>query len=283
MYRDDYDLPLPRYSSRDYYSARDRFEYDERPPPRRGYGLLDDPDYCRDVLSPPLGKDRFGLNPAESVSGFAQGSVFLIPGRPKGPSREKPSRCNTVFVGSLPDGTSDKHLYDAFCECGTVQDVRIARSRGFGHVEFKHDSSIDKAISLNGYTLRIGPSRGEASEIQVDYAQSREASDAKRRMKTGELLVFNAPNAHTISSDLRNEDTFDFATNNLISWIDKGNCSSTTANTFFGLLSSVNSHCHKLTKEVKAKDEECQVQIAKIKETMGDLVRDCEYTCSFAI
>ena len=278
MYRDEYDIDLPPRYPRDYYS-RDR--YDERPPPRGGYPLLDDPPYYRDTVTPPpsrLGpgkESRFGIE-LES-DGYAQGSVYLAERPPKTKPRDKPSKCNTVFVGTLPQGATDKHLYDAFCEFGNIVDVRVARNRGFGHVEFKNESSIDKAILLNGYILRIGPDQHDASEIQVDYAQSREASDAKRRLKTGEMLVFNAPNAHSVSSDLRNEEMFNFAARNLVSWIEKGNCSSATANTFFGLLSSVNTHCHKLNKEAKSKDEELQTHIAEMKESLENLIEDCEY------
>lgn len=282
-YRDDYDLPPSRYP-RDYY-PRDR--YDDRPPlSRSGYSLLDDPPHYRDlVASPPPPKLRMkdpirgavGFGSDMEPSGYVQGCVFIIPGRPKPPTREKPQKCNTVFVGSLPEGTSDKHLYDTFKEFGPIQDVRVARTRGFGHVEFKNETSVDKAILFNGYSIRIGPDREDVSEIHVDYAQSREASDAKRRLKTGEMLVFNAPNAHTVSSDLRSEATFEFAAKNLVSWFEKGNCSSTTANTFFGLLSSINTHCHKLTKDIKGKEEDIQAQIAKYKEDLEELYKYCKF------
>ena len=276
MYRDEYDLPGPARYPREYY---ERERYEERlPPPRGSYPLLDDPPYYRMRDETPRSKETRFLG-TEYEGGLVQGSVLLVPPQfypAKGPSREKPQKCNTVFVGSIPEGTTEKHLYDAFCECGNIQDVRVARSRGFGHVEFKTDAAVDKAILLNGYTLRIGPSSKEASKIQVDYAQSREASDAKRRMKAGEMLVFNAPNAHIISSDLRNEESFEFAAKNLISWIEKGSCSSTTANTFFGLLSSINTHCHKISKEAKSKEEECLSLITKAKEEIEKLLKDCE-------
>lgn len=277
FFRDDYD----RYG-RDYY-PRDR--YDDRPPPplaRGGYSLLDDPPlHFRDLSPPPKLRMKDPLRDLEGTGGYLQGSVYIIPGRSKAPTREKPTKCNTVFVGSLPESISERHLYDTFKEFGPIQDVRVARSRGFGHVEFKNESSVDKAILFNGYSIRIGPDREDVAEIHVDYAQSREASDAKRRMKSGEMLAFNAPNAQTVSSDLRNEDTFEFAAKNLVMWFEKGNCSSATANTFFGLLSSINSHCHKLTKDIKSKEEDCQAQIARYKEGLEDLYRYCKLPFSF--
>ncbi len=277
-YRDEYDMDLPSRYPRGDYGSRDR--YDDRPPPRSGYGpLLDDPPYYRDVITPPsrLGskESRFGVE--LEAGGYAQGSVYLVKRLPKTKLRDKPAKCNTVFVGTLPQGTTEKHLYDAFCEFGSIVDVRVARSRGFGHIEFKNESSVDEAIKLNGYILRIGPHPRDASDIQVDYAQSREASDAKRRIQTGDMLVFNAQNAHLVSSDLRSEELFSFAAKNLVSWIEKGNCSSATANTFFGLLSSVNTHCHKLNKEAKSKEEECQTHIVKMKEGLKNLLGDCKF------
>ena len=280
MYRDEYDLP-PRYS-REYYE-RDRYEERDRPL-RSGYppAILDDPYYrMRDELLPPLhSKDmlsRFGPN--IDPEAYPRGSVLLImppPFSKKPPLCDKPSRCNTVFVGSLPENTTETHLYDAFCDCGPIMDVRVARSRRFGHVEFKHESSVDKAIQLNNAILRVGPDANESSKIQVDFAQSKEASDAKRRMKTGESLAFNAPNAQIISTDLRGDDTFEFACKNLVLWMEKGSCSTTTANTFFGLISNINNHCHKLVKEIKLREEECQDLIQAKKLQLEKLLQQCK-------
>ena len=287
MYRDDYDYdPPPPSRYRDYLYERER--YDERDRPlRSSYGSpLDDPYYRGrrpdDMLPLPRPKEPLlGRFRMEDTNSYVQGSVTITPPplfQSKPPLRDKPPKCNTVFVGTLPESITEKHLYDIFCECGSIQDIRISRSRTFGHVEFKYESAVDKAIQFNGFTITINGLNGEeTSSIQVDYAQSRESSDAKRRMKSGEFLVFNAPNAHIISSDLRNDDTFEFASKNLIQWMEKGSCSPTTANTFFGLLSTVNTHCHKLEKDLRSKEDEHEKFLKKKIDQLQDLLIQCKF------
>lgn len=277
-FRDEYEYD--RY--RDYYE-RDRYGERERPLGLRSGAYsppLDDHYYRRSrnepLLPPPTrSKDRY-----RSEELYPGSSVMITPppvSQMKPPMRERPPKCNTVFVGTLPEGAMEKHLYDIFCECGPIQDVRIARNKTFGHVEFKYESSVDKAILLSGYMVRIRTSSGDSvSSIQVDFAQSKELSDAKRRMKSGEFLVFNAPNAQIISTDLRNEDTFEFAAKNLVQWMEKGSCSATTANTFFGLLSSVNTHCHKLEKDTKMKEKEEEEFFQGKADGLQDLLLQCK-------
>lgn len=289
MYREDYDvIPYPpRY--REYYE-RDLGRYGERDRHSRGYSptQLDDHYYRgldrggttrrEDPFPPPI---RSGRGRDLAKGAYVQGSVTLAPPPPFQSAvlaREKPTSCNTVFVGTIPEGTTEKHLYDIFCECGPIQDVRIARNKTYGHVEFRHEGSVDKAIQLNRYTVYIVTPSGEeySAAIQVDYAQSRELSDAKRRMKSGDLLPFNAANAQIISSDLRNDDTFEYAARNLIQWIEKGNCTSTTAGTFFGLMSSVNNHGFKLEKEMKARDRDEEEFYMKKRSQLQQLVVQCK-------
>ena len=291
--RDDYDLPPPRYS-RDYFDepppSRLSTRYDDRDRLSSRYAppsVLDDPYYLREEPLLPRPKEaalgmtsRFGLDAEPGA--YVQGSVMIIPPPPfsaKPSRREKPVKCDTVFVGSLPESMTEKNLYDLFSECGPIQDVRIARGRHFGHVEFKYDTAVEKAIELAGYTIRIGSSGTSADEgkLHIDYAQSRAESDAKRRMKSGEPLTFSAPNAATVSSDLRQEETFDFASKNLVYWMEeRGNCTTSTANTFFGLLSSVNSHCHKITKNIRAAEDELQEEVKRKNKTLSRLLAQCK-------
>lgn len=287
MYREDYDgLPYPsRY--RDYYE-REIGRYGERERHSRGYSPpLDDPYYRGGPGGSGRRDDPF-IRPGPirertrdlAKGAYVQGLVTIAPPPPfqsTAPTREKPSNCNTVFVGTLPEGATEKHLYDIFCECGPIQDVRMARNKTYGHVEFKYESSVDKAIQLNKCTVYVTSTNGDefSSNIQVDYAQSRELSDAKRRMKSGDILPFNAANAQIVSTDLRNDDTFEYAARNLIQWMEKGNCTSTTAGTFFGLISSVNNHCFKLEKEMKAKDRDEEEFYMKKRSQLQQLVVQC--------
>lgn len=294
-YRDDYDLPHPSLTAR-YREYYERERYDERDAvvaraAYRSYSPpLDDPYYrasSRRVVDDPLlprpsaRSSRTERSSRDIKGAYVQGSVTLAPPpifTNKTPTRERPANCNTVFVGTLPEGTTEKHLYDIFCECGPIQDVRIARNKTFGHVEFKYESAIDKAIQLNRFTVVVTTPSGDehSASIQVDFAQSRELSDAKRRMKTGDMLPFNAANAAIIAADLRNEDTFEFSAKNLVQWMEKGSCTAATAGTFFSLLSSVNIHSFKLEKDVKAKDREEEEFLIKKRKYLDQLLGQCK-------
>ena len=288
----DYDYPPPRYSSRDYFydePSRDR-DRDRMFRGGAGGGLppLDDPYYSRpprEPLLPSSGRRKpplIGRGGAEEESGgYVQGSVVILPPPPFGDKPKvstKPPNCNTVFVGSIPDNTNDNHMYDLFSKCGAIKDIRIATERHFAHVEFLLSSSVDSAIELNGYIIRVGPSNTTAdrSKIQVDYAQSRERSIVKRKASSGESLGYSSANATTINSELRSEEGFVFAANNLVEWLDKGSCNSANSSNFFSMLSTVNLMTHRVKKDTKSMDDELQEFMTKRQKKFGDLVQQCE-------
>ncbi len=60
-----------------------------------------------------------------------------------------------LYVGSLPEGTTDKSLKNLFEQFGSVELARVmtdhGRSKGFGFVEMSTSSEAAKAMtSLNG-------------------------------------------------------------------------------------------------------------------------------------
>lgn len=79
----------------------------------------------------------------------------------------------TVFVGNLGFKTTEDAIKDFFEGCGTVNSVRIAedengRRKGFAHVDFDSNDSVQKAIEkngteLDGRSLRVDASTGKSS------------------------------------------------------------------------------------------------------------------------
>jgi RNA recognition motif-containing protein len=62
-----------------------------------------------------------------------------------------------LYVGNLPDSTTEQDLSDKFAAYGTVESVKLitdrdtGRSRGFGFIEMASDAEAQAAIdSLNG-------------------------------------------------------------------------------------------------------------------------------------
>ena len=304
MYREDYrdeidrDLESRYRDIRDPYfddRARNRpYDYESRdrglrsalPPPPPPPSLLDDP-YYRRFESLERGsslRDPLPLTPLpEVVEPGAEviGTAILIPASPFEPRpkhRDKPINCDTVFVGSLPDNCKEKHLQDIFGKCGKISDVRISRGRNFGHVQYSHDDAVDRAIELSGCRIRVGPtnSLADVGKIHVDFAAPKGDPELQKRIHDSEMLTFTAQNASTISADLHREDAFSYAAKNVVHWIERGSCTPTTSNTFFGLISSINTHTRKLAKNTKTKEDEFAAFARKTKEEFGKMEKECK-------
>lgn len=317
MYREEYrdrrddlsrDLESSRYlpPPRDlYYDDRTRersySDYDDLD--RKRYGppmALDEPYYRHpmDDLEPPPPRSRGRTVPSDSLPPLPHshpsleeqdpatgvivcGSVMITPASPfeKKPSlRQKQGTCKTVFVGSLPDNTTNKNLQDLFEGCGKVTDIRISKGRNFGHVQFELEEDVDRAILLSGCRLRVGPSNSlsDFGKIHVDYAQPRSDSEIQKRLESAEPLAYNSTNAGMISTELHGEDTFWLAAKHIKTWIEKGNCNASTTNTFFGLISSCNTHSRKVAKKMKELEQEDEEWAAARRKKYERLMKECE-------
>ena len=85
---------------------------------------------------------------------------------PRGPP--KGDNQLTVFVGNISFGSSKQSLEDVFQDCGKIKDIRIplrddGKPRGFAHIEFEEQSSVDKALKKNGTEL-------DGRNLKVDVA-----------------------------------------------------------------------------------------------------------------
>lgn len=278
-HRSSYDTQDNRRSSYDTQDNR-RTSYDAQDNRRSSYRLTpptDDPYYRRTEL-PPLPQAIH--SPLDVEPGFAPyGSVMvcLPPSfEPRPKKRDKPPNCNTVFVGSLPDNMQDKHLQDLFMDCGRITAVRLSRGRNFGHVQFSSEDAVDKAVEFSGARVKIGSSPSDVGKIYVDFAHPKGESEGQKKLQDGEVVSFNAQNATLVSSDLHRDDSFMNAAKNVIYWLERGNCTQSTSNTFFGLITSIHSHSRKLAKSVKTKQEEFEEVVKKKKAFMESLAKECK-------
>ncbi len=86
-----------------------------------------------------------------------------------------------LYVGNLPDSTTEKDLSDKFAAYGTLKSVKLitdrgtGRSRGFGFVEMASDSEAEAAIdSLNGSDYEGRPMKvNEARTLRKVYGRGR--------------------------------------------------------------------------------------------------------------
>ena len=300
-YRDEIDRDLERYRDiRDPYfedRARDRpFDFESRdrglrstlppPPPPPPPSILDDPYYRRfeGLERGSSLRDPLPLTPLpEAIEPGAEviGTAILIPASPfeqRPKHREKPANCDTVFVGSLPDNCKEKHLQDIFSKCGKISDVRISRGRNFGHVQYFHEDAVDRAIELSGCRIRVGPTNtlADVGKIHVDFAAPKGDPELQKRIHDTEMLTFTSQNASTVSADLHRDDAFTYAAKTVVHWIERGSCTPTTSNTFFGFISSVNTHTRKLAKNIKLKEDDFASFTRKTAEELGKMEKECK-------
>lgn len=104
-------------------------------------------------------------------------SCTLIPPNPNAPApstRERPPGCRTVFVGGLPENITEAIIHEIFERCGEVTTLRLSK-KNFCHIRFVFEASVDSAIYLSGYRVKIGSSNepSNTGRLHVDYAQVR--------------------------------------------------------------------------------------------------------------
>lgn len=105
-------------------------------------------------------------------------SCTLFPPNPNAPlptTRERPSGCRTVFVGGLPENNTEDIIREIFERCGEITTLRLSK-KNFCHIRFVFEASVDSAIYLSGYRIRIGSSSDATNcgRLHVDYAQARD-------------------------------------------------------------------------------------------------------------
>ncbi|XP_076764611.1 ecto-NOX disulfide-thiol exchanger 2 isoform X3 [Xylocopa sonorina] len=105
-------------------------------------------------------------------------SCTLFPPNPNAPpptTRERPPGCRTIFVGGLPENITETIIQEIFERCGEITTLRLSK-KNFCHIRFVLESSVDAAIYLSGYRVRIGSSGESANtgRLHVDFAQARD-------------------------------------------------------------------------------------------------------------
>ncbi|KAM4608300.1 ecto-NOX disulfide-thiol exchanger 1 isoform 1-T2 [Polymixia lowei] len=214
-------------------------------------------------------------------------SCTLFPQNPNLPppsTRERPPGCKTVFVGGLPENASEEIIREVFDQCGEITAIRKSK-KNFCHIRFSEEFMIDKALYLSGYRMRIGSStdKKDSGRIHVDFAQARDdlyeweckqrllAREERHRRKIHEdrlrppspppIMHYSEHEAALLAERLKEDHKFSEATAVLFTWIDRGEVNRRTANHFYSMIQSANSHVRRLMSE-KAQHEE-EMELAK--------------------
>lgn len=122
-------------------------------------------------------------------------SCTLLPPNPSAPpptTRERPVGCRTVFVGGLPELMTEDIIREVFDRCGEITTLRLSK-KNFCHIRFAFGASVDSAIFMSGYRIRIGSNTDgiNCGRLHVDYAQARDDQyEWECRQRFGFLILF---------------------------------------------------------------------------------------------
>ncbi|KAM4561873.1 ecto-NOX disulfide-thiol exchanger 1 isoform 2-T4 [Fundulus diaphanus] len=211
-------------------------------------------------------------------------SCTLFPQNPNLPppsTRERPPGCKTVFVGGLPENATEDIIREVFDQCGEITAIRKSK-KNFCHIRFSEEFMIDKAIYLSGYRMRIGSSteKKDSGKIHVDFAQARDdlyeweckqrllAREERHRRKVHEerllppspppIVHYSEHEATQLAEKLKDDNKFSEATAVLFTWIDRGEVNRRSANHFYSMIQSANSHVRRLMSEKALHEEEME-------------------------
>ncbi|XP_023657720.1 ecto-NOX disulfide-thiol exchanger 1 isoform X3 [Paramormyrops kingsleyae] len=211
-------------------------------------------------------------------------SCTLFPQNPNLPppsTRERPPGCKTVFVGGLPENASEEIIREVFDQCGEIIAVRKSK-KNFCHIRFAEEFMVDKALYLSGYRMRIGSStdKKDSGRIHVDFAQARDdlyeweckqrllAREERHRRRVQEerlrppspppIMHYSDHEAALLAEKLKDDNKFSEASTVLLTWIERGEVSRRSANQFYSMIQSANSHVRRLLGEKAQREEEME-------------------------
>lgn len=209
---------------------------------------------------------------------------ILLPPNPNAPpptTRERPPGCRTIFVGGLPENITEEIIREVFERCGEITTLRLSK-KNFCHIRFAFEASVDSAIYLSGYRIRINNLKDSANcnRLHVDYAQARDDQyeweckqrqlqreqrhrerierDRLRPLSPPQVVHFTDHEAATVSEKLKQEDTFAKAVQVLSTWLERGDCNKKNSNVFYSMIQSTNSHVRRFINEKNNYEEELQ-------------------------
>ncbi|GBN99269.1 Ecto-NOX disulfide-thiol exchanger 1 [Araneus ventricosus] len=151
--------------------------------------------------------------------------------------------------------------------------------KNFCHIRFVNMESVDQALLLSGFRIRIDESEDPAynGRLHVDYAVARDdqhdfeclerarlreerhrQKEAFRPPSPPPIPHFSEHEAQTLAERLRNEETFREGLQVLITWLERGECSKRNSGTFYSLIQSSHSHVKRLRNEKSRYEEEAE-------------------------
>lgn len=229
-------------------------------------------------------------------------SCVLVPpfqNAPPASTRERPNGCRTIFVGGLPENTTEDVIREVFERCGEITTLRLSK-KNFCHIRFMYEASVDSAIYLSGYRLRINGMSDvpNCSRLHVDYAQARDDQyeweckqrqlqreqrhrerierDRMRPLSPPPIAHYTDHEATIVTERLKTDDSFSKAVQILITWLERGDCNKKNSNAFYSMIQSTNAHVRRLTNDKPTFEEELRKAKDIYRKQMSSLNVQCK-------
>uniref|UniRef100_A0A8D2LAZ4 Ecto-NOX disulfide-thiol exchanger 1 n=1 Tax=Varanus komodoensis TaxID=61221 RepID=A0A8D2LAZ4_VARKO len=229
-------------------------------------------------------------------------SGTLFPPNPNLPppsTRERPPGCKTVFVGGLPENATEEIIQEVFEQCGDITAIRKSK-KNFCHIRFAEEFMVDKAIYLSGYRMRLGSStdKKDSGRLHVDFAQARDdfyeweckqrmlAREERHRRKMEEdrmrppsppaIMHYSEHEATLLAEKLKDDSKFSEAITVLLTWIERGEVNRRTANHFYSMVQSANSHVRRLMNEKATHEQEMEQAKENFKNALTGILTQFE-------
>ncbi|XP_067848619.1 ecto-NOX disulfide-thiol exchanger 1 isoform X2 [Heptranchias perlo] len=229
-------------------------------------------------------------------------SCTLFPANPNLPppaTRDRPPGCKTVFVGGLPENAAEELIREVFEQCGSIIAIRKSK-KNFCHIRFAEEFMVDKAIYLSGYRMRLGSStdKKDTGRLHVDFAQARDdfyeweckqrmfaREERHRRMLEEEhlrppspapIVHYSEHEASLMAEKLKDENKFSEAISVLLAWFERGEVTRRSANNFYSMIQSANSHSRRLMSEKAAHEQEMEDAKERFKNVLSGILTGFE-------
>uniref|UniRef100_A0AAQ4QSD0 Ecto-NOX disulfide-thiol exchanger 2 n=1 Tax=Gasterosteus aculeatus aculeatus TaxID=481459 RepID=A0AAQ4QSD0_GASAC len=227
----------------------------------------------------------------------------LMPDLPPPATRDRPPGCKTVFVGGLPENATEQLIMEVFGQCGDITAIRKSK-KNFCHIRFAEEFTVDKALFLSGYRIRLGSStdKKDTGRLHVDFAQARDdlyewecrqrmfAREERHRRKIEEDLLrppspppivhYSEHECSQLGDKIKDDGKFPEAVRVLLTWLERGEVNRRNANNFYSMIQSSNGHIRRLTGEKSQHEKEVEEAKEKFKTALAGIVGQFEQIVS---
>ncbi|CAL9707203.1 unnamed protein product [Knipowitschia caucasica] len=233
-------------------------------------------------------------------------SCTLFPPNPNLPppaTRDRPPGCKTVFVGGLPENSSEETVEEIFGPCGPIIAIRKSK-KNFCHIRFAEEYTVDRALYLSGYRIRMGSStdKKDSGRIHVDFAQARDdlyewecfqrmlAREERHRRKVEEdrmrppspppIVHYSDHECSLLGDKFKDDVGFAEAVQVLVTWLERGEVNRRNANNFYSMIQLSNSHIRRLMSEKAQHEKEMEEAKDKFKSALAGILGQFEQIVS---